>query len=174
MGFNYDEELKEAGLLINFGGFLQPYEFEGVVKDIDGYRKSAWIGTSLSTSPIYDVYGPDAVKFLNSVCVNDFTKLGMKGLRHAILCNGKGQILTDGVVIRIGEDRYRTYCLSHVLAYLTENSDMAVAGEDVSGKDYFIQIAGEKSLEFCVMPFNRTLMTLKLPETGKSLLMVKA
>lgn len=167
MGFNYDEELKEAGLLINFGGFLQPYEFEGVVKDIDGYRKSAWIGTSLSTSPIYDVYGPDAVKFLNSVCVNDFTKLGMKGLRHAILCNEKGQILTDGVVIRIGEDRYRTYWLAPVLAYLTENSDMDVSGEDVSGTEYFIQIAGEKSLEILENAFEQDLHDIKFARHRK-------
>ena len=27
---------------------------------------SAWINTCLTTSPVYDVIGPDAVKFLNS------------------------------------------------------------------------------------------------------------
>lgn len=147
MSFNYNPELRDAKLLINFGDFLQPYEFAGGKADIDGYRKSAWIGTPLSTSPIYDVYGPDAAKFLNSICVNDFTNLGMNGLRHAILCNDKGQILTDGVVIRISADRYRTYWLSPVIAYLTETSDMDVTGQDMTGTEYFIQIAGERSLE---------------------------
>ena len=70
---------------------------KGPKKDISGYRTSAWINTCLTTSPVYDVVGPDAVKFLNSICVNDFTKLTTKGMRHAILCNDKGQILTDGV-----------------------------------------------------------------------------
>ncbi len=33
MAFNYNEELKDASLLINFGGtFLQAYEFEGAKK----------------------------------------------------------------------------------------------------------------------------------------------
>lgn len=42
MAFNYNAELKDAALLINFGGvFLQAYEFEGPKKDISGYRTSA-------------------------------------------------------------------------------------------------------------------------------------
>lgn len=168
MSFNYNAELKEASLLVNFGGFLQPYEFEGVKNDIDGYRKSAWIGTSLSTSPIYDVYGSDAVKFLNSICVNDFSKLGMKGIRHAIICNEAGQVLTDGVAIRIGEDRYRTYWLDPVISYLTETSDMDVKGENVSGTEYFIQVAGEKSLEILENAFEQDLHDIKFARHRKA------
>lgn len=168
MGFNYNAELKEATLLVNFGGFLQAYEFEGVKKDIDGYRKSAWIGTSLATSPIYDVYGPDAVKFLNSICVNDFSKLGMNGIRHAIICNEAGQVLTDGVAIRIGEERYRTYWLAPVISYLTETSDMDVNGEDMSGKEYFIQIAGEKSLEILETALEQDLHDIKFARHRKA------
>ena len=42
MAFNYNTELKDASLLINFGGtFLQAFEFEGAKKDISGYRTSA-------------------------------------------------------------------------------------------------------------------------------------
>lgn len=159
--FNFNRELHDATLLINFGGFLQPYEFEGGKRDIDGYRKSAWIGTPLSTSPVYDVYGPDALKFLNTVCTNDFTKLGMDGLRHAILCNEKGQILTDGVVIRTGEDRYRTYWLAPVISYLVEASDLDVKGQDVSGSEYFIQVEGEKSLEILEDAFRQDLHDIR-------------
>ena len=54
---------------------------------------------------------------MGQVCTNDFTTLGMNGIRHAVMCNEKGQILTDGVVIRIGEDRYRTYWLDPVISY---------------------------------------------------------
>lgn len=168
MGFNFDRELQEATLLINFGGHLQPYEFQGLKKDIDGYRKSAWIGTALSTSPIYDISGPDAVKFLNSICVNDFSKLGMTGLRHAILCNDAGQVLTDGVVIRIGEDRYRTYWLAPVISYLAESSDLNIKGEDMSGKEYFIQIAGEKSLEILENAFEQDLHDIKFAKHRKA------
>ncbi len=162
MAFNYNTELKDASLLINFGGtFLQAFEFEGAKKDISGYRTSAWINTCLTTSPVYDVIGPDAVKFLNSICVNDFTKLTTKGMRHAILCNDKGQILTDGVCIRIAEDRYRTYWLTPVINYYMSVTDLDVHGEDMTGREYFIQVDGEKSLEILENAFNQDLHDIR-------------
>lgn len=95
--------LEGATLLFPQGSFITAYAYTGVEDEIKAYQTSAWIGTALMTSPIYDVYGPDAVKLMGQVCTNDFTTLGMNGIRHAVMCNEKGQILTDGVVIRIGE-----------------------------------------------------------------------
>lgn len=129
--------------------------------EIKAYQTSAWIGTALMTSPIYDVYGPDAVKLMGQVCTNDFTTLGMNGIRHAVMCNEKGQILTDGVVIRIGEDRYRTYWLDPVISYYVNTSDLDVHGENMSGKEYFIQIDGEKSLEILENAFQANLHDIK-------------
>ena len=98
-----DPASMNAKLLMQpFPGFTIPFEYEGNEPESTIYRTSAWIGTTLASSPVVDIVGPDAVKFLHSICVNDFSKLGMTGLRHAIICNDKGQILTDGVVIRIG------------------------------------------------------------------------
>lgn len=71
----------------------------------------------------------------------------MTGLRHAVICNEKGQILTDGVAIKVAEDRIRTYWLNPPLAYLAEQSGMDIHVEDRTGKEYIIQIDGEKSLE---------------------------
>ncbi len=128
-------------------GMTLPYEYNGVKDEVLASKTSAWIGTQLMMSPIYDVKGPDAVKFLNSICVNDFTKLSSKGIRHAIICNEKGEILTDGVVMKIAEDTYRTYWLNPPIDYFLQTSGMDVEGVDMSGQEYFIQISGEKSLE---------------------------
>ena len=121
-------------------GVLLPYEYNGVKPEICAYQTSAWIGTALMISPIYDIYGPDVIKFFNSICVNDFSNLGMTGIRHAVICNEKGQILTDGVAIKVAEDRIRTYWLNPPLAYLAESSGMDIHVEDLTGKEYFIQI----------------------------------
>lgn len=158
----FSPAMETATLLFQMApGLLVPYEFGGVEYEIDGYRKSAWIGTTLMISPIYDVTGPDAVKFLNSICVNDFTNLTMKGLRHAVICNEKGQVLTDGVVIRIAEDRYRTYWLNPPIDYFLKTSGMNVTGEEMTGKEYFIQISGEKSLEILEDAFKADLHDIK-------------
>ncbi|WP_414151550.1 aminomethyl transferase family protein [Acetobacterium carbinolicum] len=149
-------------------GMNIPYEYGGVKQEIQGYRDSAWIGTTLMISPIYDVVGKDAVKFLNAICINDFTKLGLNGLRHAVICNDKGQIMTDGVVIRIAEDRYRTYWLNPPIDYLLKKSGLDVSGEDKTGTEYFIQIAGEKSLEILEDAFEADLHDIKFARHRKA------
>ncbi|MGI6229416.1 MAG: hypothetical protein ACOYJL_00735 [Tractidigestivibacter sp.] len=141
-------------------GMNLPYEYGGVDYEIGGYRASAWIGTTLMISPIYDVIGPDACKFLQSISVNDFSKLKYKGIRHMIITNDKGQILSDGVVMRKSEDRYRTYWLNPPIQYLVETSDMDVRGEDMTGKEYFIQVDGIKSLEILEDAFQQDLHDL--------------
>lgn len=137
-----------ATLIFPFGpGMSVPYEFEGVRVEAAAARTSAWIGTQLMISPVYDLKGPDAVRFLNSVCINDFSKLSENGVRHAIICNDRGLIMTEGVVIKIAEQHYRTYWLNPPLQFLVETSGMDVVGEDVSFTEYFIQVDGERSLE---------------------------
>lgn len=151
-----------ATLMFQMGsGMFAPFEYLGVQPEICAYQTSAWIGTSLLISPIFDVYGPDVIKFFNSICTNDFTKLGMKGIRHAVICNDKGQLLTDGVAFKVAEDRIRTYWLNPPLAYLAEQSKMDIQVEDMTGKEYFIQIDGEKSLEILEDAFQADLHDIK-------------
>lgn len=142
-------------------GVMLPYEYEGVSREISAYQTSAWIGTALMISPVFDVFGPDVTKFFNSICTNDFTNLGMNGIRHAVICNEKGQILTDGVALKVAEDRIRTYWLNPPLAYLAETSGMDIQVEDMTGREYFIQIDGEKSLEILEDAFGADLHDIK-------------
>ena len=133
--------------LYSLGGALLPFEHTGYKDEILASKPPLGSDSAPMNSPVYDVKGPDAVKFLNLIAVNDFTNLNDSGIRHAVICNEKGQILTDGVVIKIAEDTYRTYWLNPPIDYLVKTSGMDVEGEDITGREYFIQIAGEKSLE---------------------------
>ena len=142
-------------------GVMLPYEYEGVAREISAYQTGAWIGTALMISPIFDVYGPDVTKFFNSICTNDFSNLGLTGIRHAVIGNEKGQILTDGVALKVAEDRVRTYWLNPPLAYLAETSGMDIQVEDMTGREYFIQIDGEKSLEILEDAFQADLHDIK-------------
>lgn len=133
--------------LFNAGGMLLPYEYTGYKDEILSSKSTAYVGTALNESPIYDVKGPDAAKFLSSICVNDFTKMKEGSIRHAVICNEKGQIMADGVVMKIAEETFRAYWLSPVIDYLVSISDMDIEGEDMTFKEFFFQIAGPKSLE---------------------------
>lgn len=138
---------KDAFTLFNRGGDLVPYEYTGYKDEILASKSTAWFGTILNNSPIFDVKGPDAAKFLTSICVNNFMNMKVGSIRHAVLCNEKGLILTDGVVMKIDEDTFRTYWLSPVIDYYASITSMNIEGIKMTGKEFFFQIAGPKSLE---------------------------
>ena len=132
---------------INFFGGWLPFEYSGPRSEYMAGRESAWLGINLNFSPAYDVYGKDTIKLMNRVCVNrDFAKLKEGASRHAVICDEKGRMMADGVVIKIGEDHFRCYFLAPVLQYYVESSGMDVAGKYIED-EYFYQIDGPKSLE---------------------------
>lgn len=138
---------RDAFLLMNQGGNLTAYEFTGHQDEILASKSTAWLGSVLNNSPIFDVKGPQAAEFLNSICVNNFSQMDTRSIRHGIICNEKGQILTDGVVMKIADDTFRTYWLSPVIDYYASVSDMVIEYENISGQEFFFQLSGPKSLE---------------------------
>ena len=54
--------LEGATLLFPQGSFITAYAYTGVEDEIKAYQTSAWIGTALMTSPIYDVYRKGRIK----------------------------------------------------------------------------------------------------------------
>src|ERR671910_623451 len=53
-----------------------------------------------------DVQGPDAVEFLNRMYTNAFDSLAVGRCRYAVLCRPDGMVFDDGVVMRVGEQRF--------------------------------------------------------------------
>lgn len=146
-----------SSLFIYPGVGLHALEYSGYRKEVLASKESAYLGCSLNSSPVYDVSGPDAAKFLSSICVNDFTKMKVGKIRHAIICNDKGLMLTDGVVMKIAEDTFRTYWLEPVIGYYVSISDMNIVGKDIFRQEFFFQIAGPRSLEILEKAANTSL-----------------
>jgi sarcosine oxidase subunit alpha len=71
-----------------------------------------------------DVQGPDAVELLNRVYTNAFDSLAVGMCRYALMCKADGMVFDDGVVMRVGEERFvcttTTGNAAAVLAYLEE------------------------------------------------------
>lgn len=144
-------------------GFM-PYSVTTPRNELLGCRESAWLGVALSASPVYDIWGPDAVKLLNYVCVNrDFSSLKIGKSRHAILCNEKGQMLADGVLMRKEENLYRSYWLAPVLSYYVDTLGMNVDGKWIYD-EFFLQIDGPRSLEIMEKASQTDLHDLKFAQ----------
>lgn len=156
-----------AFTIINLMGTYLPWEYTGPKSEYLACRESAWLGVNLNTTPVFDVSGPDAAKFLNRVCVNkDFSLLEPGYSKHAIICNERGQMLADGVVIRQAGGAYRTYWLAPVLHYFLLNSRLDVKG-DYDMAEYFFQIDGPKSLEILEKACQCDLHDLKFARNKK-------
>lgn len=152
MNFNYDHAVMQGASLLTkdcvvYQGF-NPYQYSSPKEELMASRESAWFGSYLNMALMgrTEIWGPDAAEFLNRVCVNrDFSKLKIGGSRHALICNEKGQLMNTGVVTRLKEDYYLTYCLFPTIVYYLTNSDLKVEFKVV--EEYFYQIDGPKSLE---------------------------
>ena len=147
MGFTVTNAInKRARVLSPMGPNIFPYLCSSHKEELLACRETAWIGSCLCQSPVYDVSGPDAAKLLNYVCVNrDFSELRIDGSRHALMCNEKGQLLADGLITRLDDQTFRTYWLAPVLEFYVETLGMDVKGSYAA--EYFYQIDGPKSLE---------------------------
>jgi glycine cleavage system aminomethyltransferase T len=131
----------------NIGFGWVPAEYTTARDEFLAARASATLGFTLNNSPVYDVSGPDAVTFLNSVAVNkDFGLTKVGGSKHMIVCNDDGYILADGLAMKIADNHFRTYWLAPVLDFYVRTSGLDVQGTWVVD-EYFFQIDGPKSLE---------------------------
>ena len=147
---DYNPMNEGASLLIGSSQInLFPYTYTGWRDETDSWKKTVYLGAALMNSPILDVTGPDLSRFFNRICVNNFDIFSIGRIKHAVICNDKGQIMTDGVVMKTAEDTYRTYWLNPILGYLVDKlkKEYDIVCEDLTGKEYFFQIAGPLSLK---------------------------
>ena len=167
MNFPLDSAIfKGAMTIINLNGMYLPYEYSSSKSEYLACRETAWLGINLNNTPVYDVSGPDAAKLFNQICVNrDFSVMKVGQSKHALICNQKGQLLADGVVMR-REDSYRTYWLAPVLQYYVETSGLDVKGE-YCPDEYFFQIDGPKSLEILEKACQCDLHDIKFAQNKK-------
>ncbi|MBA3329505.1 MAG: (2Fe-2S)-binding protein, partial [Actinobacteria bacterium] len=77
-----------------------------------------------STLGKIDVQGADAAEFLNRMYTNAFDSLAVGRCRYAVMCKPDGMVFDDGVVMRVGEQRFvcttTTGNAAPVLAWMEE------------------------------------------------------
>lgn len=139
------------------------YTYTGWRDETDSWKKTAYLGAALMNSPIMDVKGPGVAAFFSRICVNSFNKFSVGRIKHAIICNERGRIMTDGVVMKIAEDTYRTYWLHPVLGFLVNkfSGEYEITANELTGQEYFFQIAGKKSREILEAACSESLGDLK-------------
>jgi len=148
---------EEAGLWKRASRLPRPGESrdETIKREILTTRASAGI-MDASTLGKIEVVGPDAAEFLNRVYVNSFSKLAVGRCRYGLMLNEQGFVYDDGVVMRLGPERFHitttTSGAAHVWSVMedyrqTEWPELKVHFTSISEQYATIAINGPLSRE---------------------------
>ncbi len=147
---------------------IVPYEYTGWRDETMAWKDTSYIHGNLNPSPTYRITGPDALKFLSDTCVNSFKNFPIGSGKHAIMCNEAGQVMMDGVLVRLAEDDFITYWMAPYIGYALEKGNYNAVGEDLTGKVFLFQLAGPKSLEILEKATGQDLHEILFMRQGKS------
>ncbi|PWJ13772.1 glycine cleavage T C-terminal barrel domain-containing protein [Jannaschia seohaensis] len=104
-----------------YGGWLRPAWYSAdldaaLPQEIAAAREAAALFDGSPLGKI-EVMGPDAAAFLDFVCYNTVSTLAPGRIRYVLMLTEAGIVMDDGVVTRIGPDRFVVSCSSgHVAA----------------------------------------------------------
>ncbi|MEM6973654.1 MAG: sarcosine oxidase subunit alpha family protein [Pseudomonadota bacterium] len=95
------------------GDWRRPYRYQQGGEDREASVKREVLNTrqkvgllDASTLGKIVVAGPDAGRFLDRVYTNMMSTLKVGRCRYGLMCNENGFLFDDGVVVRLGEDRF--------------------------------------------------------------------
>ncbi|WP_145147870.1 aminomethyltransferase family protein [Paenibacillus xylanexedens] len=142
-----------------FGSAL-PLAYSNWRDESMSWKETCYLHTGLNPASAYRVTGPDAIKFFADTCVNSFAKFPIGSLKHAIMCNEEGYIMTHGVLLRVGEEEFISYFLAPYAAYKLDTGNYDAQGEYIHD-EFVFQLAGPKSLEIIESATGECLHDLK-------------
>ena len=128
-------------------GGVQPFVYTDWRNEELSWHENCYIHAGLNPINETHIEGPDAVKLLEHCLTNGFKKFPIGGIKHAIAVTREGHLLTDGILIRLGENEFHGSNLSPWLDWNAMVGDYDVEVRDVTGEAFTFQLGGPRSLE---------------------------
>lgn len=101
----YEQHLEAKAKVIEFGGWLMPVQYTGIVAEHRKVREGAAI-FDLSHMGRVQIAGPAAARFLQFLTTNDLSKLAIGRAQYSLLCNRAGGVRDDILVYRLADSEY--------------------------------------------------------------------
>ena len=128
-------------------GLLTPEIFNGWQAETLSWKHSAYLASNL-TMPLEYLRGADAAKLLADHCTSNIATMKPGKARHAIMCSEKGNIIRNGLVLRISEEEFHCYTFEPLIETLANSGKYNVEPmQKAQFNDYIFQVCGPKSLE---------------------------
>ncbi|MBI1976664.1 MAG: glycine cleavage system aminomethyltransferase GcvT [Candidatus Omnitrophica bacterium] len=101
----YDIHQKLGARIVNFGGWLLPVQYTGIVQEHQATRQSAGL-FDVSHLGQVDIEGEEAEKFLEELLPADISALADGQIQHTLFCQENGGIIDDLLVYRHQKNSY--------------------------------------------------------------------
>lgn len=104
---------------MNWMGFASPSVLDNVEFEYFAIRNQS---TLFDISPMckYLIEGADAEKVVNRLVTRDIRKLRPGRVAYVIWCDEEGNVIDDGTIFRLAEDRFRLCCQEPQLAWFED------------------------------------------------------
>src|SRR6516165_6920838 len=123
---------------------VRAWQFSGWKAESMSWKKGCYIHAGLSSTGPLSLKGPDAEKFLESLCINSFARFPVGSMKHAVMCNEDGLIAAHGITERKAEDEFEFFAAPPWPVQKLAGTSWRVEAE--RRNDYLFQIAGPTSL----------------------------
>lgn len=129
---------------------ISPYEFTNWRDEATSWKTTCYLHAGLNPTDTYKIKGPDVLKFLGTVTATNMDHFEVGRIKHGVMVNDEGTVITDGVMLRTAEDEVTTYWMAPMLNFYLDNKaagELDVTGELVTDRIFLFQIGGPLSLD---------------------------
>lgn len=143
---------------------VSAYEYTNWRDETVSWKTTAYLHAGLNPTDTYRLKGPDVIKFLSRICATNFDVFPVGRIKHGLVCDEKGRIVQDGVLLRTAEDEVMTYWMVPMLNFALESGKYGkfdVEGEFLTGKVFLFQIGGPVSIDIVERASGKDLRDLK-------------
>jgi aminomethyltransferase len=146
----YDTHKNLGARLVEFGGWLMPVQYTGIVDEHKAVRESAGV-FDISHMGEFHVSGRGALAFLNGLLTNDAAKLAAGQGQYTLLLNDEGGVIDDLILYCLRDDEFLLVVnaakIAEDRAWIEKHLTADVTFEDKSAATSALALQGPRSLQ---------------------------
>lgn len=141
----YNAHLAAGAKMIDFGGWLMPVQYEGILKEHQAVRSAAGL-FDVSHMGELRILGPGARDLIQNLITNDVSRLKPGCALYSPMCNPQGGTIDDLLVYQLEEDQYLLVVNASNIEkdynWVKSQAPAGVSIEDVSEKTCQLALQG--------------------------------
>lgn len=147
----YETHIELGAKMIDFGGWMMPVQYSGIINEHIAVRESAGIFDVSHMGEIY-ITGPDSARFANFLLTNDLADLAPNSVMYSPMCYKNGGCADDVIVYCLSADNFlfavNASNIDKDYEWILSNSDsFNVKVENLSDSYGQIAVQGPKAQE---------------------------